>query len=296
MGVSKKVTQESKPKTHFHSKPVKSTMKSTSSLTNFRGGLRELSCQVAHEISIRKETNYEQVADSLVQQILQMKYPNASNSSIKLSHSNDKNEKEIDDMIRNSRRRVYDIINVLEAIGMLEKKSKKMIVWKGKCGKDEITEMEMRLKEKQSVIGNLKKRKAILEKIMEHNKKRVWEFEEKVELPMVVVDVGVENGKVEVEMDGGKENVMFSMKELNGVYSDEEVLEKIFNRKKIESHSKVNQKVMFLSPPQFEHAFEQDGEFQCLPHQNSAFELHLCMESLMDQNHNEMLENYGLSV
>ena len=65
-----------------------------------------------------------------------------------------------------AKRRIYDITNVLEGIGLLEKCSKNTIKWKGSGAKVDPAE-EAELARLGSVVDSLKKKDAELNKHME---------------------------------------------------------------------------------------------------------------------------------
>ncbi|KAL4424767.1 hypothetical protein ABPG77_000807 [Micractinium sp. CCAP 211/92] len=80
-----------------------------------RGGLRHFSMKVCEKVESKGDTTYEQVANEL---IAEMKAEVAAGLA----------EQQVDD--KNVRRRAYDALNVLEAIGMISK-TKKAIRWQG---------------------------------------------------------------------------------------------------------------------------------------------------------------------
>lgn len=78
-------------------------------------GLRHFSLKVAEKVEQKKKTTYNQVANELVQELQQ--------EGVNKMQEGESEQK-------NVRRRVYDALNVLMALGIITK-DKKEILWKG---------------------------------------------------------------------------------------------------------------------------------------------------------------------
>jgi len=122
-------------------------------------GLRHFSKKVCEKVASKKETTYNEVADELV---VELNDPGSSVDS------------------KNIRRRVYDALNVLMAINIIEKQ-KKEITWKGLPSKDTNKEIErlkaesqttrQRIHEKQEFLAELKSQDCLYKKLAARNSK-----------------------------------------------------------------------------------------------------------------------------
>ncbi|EFN59258.1 hypothetical protein CHLNCDRAFT_15459, partial [Chlorella variabilis] len=78
-------------------------------------GLRHFSLKVCEKVESKGDTTYEEVANELIADLA----AEVAAGTVEQLHDE-----------KNIRRRVYDALNVLEAIGMINK-NKKAIQWKG---------------------------------------------------------------------------------------------------------------------------------------------------------------------
>ncbi|KAL4437144.1 hypothetical protein ABPG75_004283 [Micractinium tetrahymenae] len=111
-----------------------------------RGGLRHFSLKVCEKVESKGDTSYEEVANEL---IAEMKAEVAAGLT----------EQQVDD--KNVRRRAYDALNVLEAIGMITK-TKKAIRWQGwPQGLGRSSEEKLRAERAKALERLEKKRQAL---------------------------------------------------------------------------------------------------------------------------------------
>ncbi len=105
-------------------------------------GLKGFSRHVWLKVQAKKETDYNQVADEMLADLRAEALADAQKSS---GTSVASTPQQYED--RNVRRRVYDALNVLLAVGVIERdKSARKIMWKGLTNKslDEVILLEVR--------------------------------------------------------------------------------------------------------------------------------------------------------
>jgi len=129
-------------------------------------GLRQFSIKVSRKVKTKGSTSYNQVADELVEEFL-------SDPARKAMSEFDQ---AYDD--KNIRRRVYDALNVLEAIGIIRKGEKKQIHWSGHtvmaCEDEDATQSIENKDTPESLEAEIVEREAALD---EKRKKlrAIWE-------------------------------------------------------------------------------------------------------------------------
>jgi len=177
------------PKTNGNS--GKDTKKSADAAKSSKG-LRHFSMMVCKKVEEKDQTTYNEVADELVKQVLEeRRNENLANNN----NTNDKSNKQLDE--KNIRRRVYDSINVLLAMGIIAK-NKKQISWKGLPS---IVQHDLQLLEreqnfrkrqvhaKRQALQDLLLQQVCFRNLVSRNKKHEVEtrMAEKVPLPFIVV-------------------------------------------------------------------------------------------------------------
>lgn len=108
------------------------------------------------------------------------------------------NQEEVEE--RNVRRRVYDAINVLIAMNIIEKKPDKKIKWIGLPSKDSTNDLlkekqliDDRIQEKKEILEELKLKHELYSKLIERNKEKsleerqAEESEQKITLPFILI-------------------------------------------------------------------------------------------------------------
>lgn len=110
-------------------------------------GLRHFSLKVCEKVQVKGKTNYNEVADELVEEF-------RKNGEVAPSPSAQYDEKNI-------RRRVYDALNVLMAMDIIQKE-KKDIIWRGlpTTGEDEIRRLEA---EREATMRNIDNKQSHLQ-------------------------------------------------------------------------------------------------------------------------------------
>lgn len=142
-------------------------------------GLRVFSRRVCEKLKERGETTYKAVASDLIFE-----------SQI--------NQEEVEE--RNVRRRVYDAINVLIAMNIIEKKPDKKIKWIGLPSKDANSDLlkekeiiEHRISQKRELLDELKLKHSLYSSLIERNKQKSKdnnqneENTQKITLPFILI-------------------------------------------------------------------------------------------------------------
>ena len=143
----------------FAPKPTRRRSSGRADGNDISGGssasLKAFSLIVKEKVKALKETTYKDVADALVEDMK-------------------KTSPVVND--QNIRRRVYDILNVLAAIGMIVKQ-KKIIVWRGRLGD-----------EPQSEVATLEQQKRRLQQVVAKKRAYVEEMKQKWMLYQATID------------------------------------------------------------------------------------------------------------
>eukprot|EP00871_Galdieria_phlegrea_P005568 jgi/Galph1/6011/GphlegSOOS_G4673.1 len=186
-------------------------------------GLRSFAIRVRKKVEEKQITTYSEVADELVKEVLD---PSLSDPRDRIY-----NEK-------NVRRRVYDALNVLMAIGMIEKR-KKDIYWKGMSLDNPhlIRELEEKRKEKTKEIQQKRQRleelelqKKAVETMLYRNASMTGGQaypDCNIHLPFIIVSTSSET-QIDVEMEENAEEVLFTFNRPFEIYDDQVILQGVF--------------------------------------------------------------------
>lgn len=197
-----------------------------------QSSLRFISSKVCDIVEQKGTTTYNEVANDLVQDALQLfrgeSYP----------------EKKRKDHEKNIRRRVYDALNVLLATEIIQKTKEKgdkekTIHWRGfpKSSSLDLVNLE---KEKSLALAEIERKKECLRELLVQNicfrnlEKRnkryrldeVVQEEEKIALPFIVVNTA-ENAAIQCEMSHDKTDVMFDFNMPFEINDDNEILKRL---------------------------------------------------------------------
>ncbi|GJD08128.1 Transcription factor-like protein DPB [Galdieria sulphuraria] len=177
-------------------------------------GLRSFAIRVRKKVEEKKRTTYNQVADELVKE--------------------------------NIRRRVYDALNVLMAMGMIEKR-KKDILWRGVSfdNSEFLKELEEKVKfkneelrQKRHRLEELEAQKSAVEAMLRRNaSSSVGEFhpESCIHLPFIIVSTSTDTS-IDVEMEENAEEVLFTFNRPFEIYDDQVILQGIFRNATFNDH------------------------------------------------------------
>jgi len=168
-------------------------------------GLRHFSKKVCEKVERKGKTTYNEVADELVTELTQGTEASAVDS-------------------KNIRRRVYDALNVLMAMDIIEK-DKKDIQWKGlpqvvqqerNTLQSDFKEIEERLEKKKEQLAELESQRELYKKLILKNQARenfaaensVPEMTEKLFLPFIIVQTKKET-IINCEMSPDRDEYFF---------------------------------------------------------------------------------------
>ncbi|GJQ09170.1 hypothetical protein GpartN1_g5240.t1 [Galdieria partita] len=186
-------------------------------------GLRSFAIRVRKKVEEKKRTTYNQVADELVKEVLD---PTISDPTDRFY-----NEK-------NVRRRVYDALNVLMAMGMIEKQ-KKDILWRGVSfdSSEFLKELEEKLKskneelrQKRQKLEELEAQRRAVEAMLTRNaSSSIGEVhpESCIHLPFIIVSTSTDTS-IDVEMEENAEEVLFTFNRPFEIYDDQVILQGVF--------------------------------------------------------------------
>jgi len=196
----------------------KKRRKTTKSVGNEKvnKGLRHFSLKVCQNVERKKQTTYNEVADELVAEF----------------NSSDKFKSPVDQ--KNIRRRVYDALNVLMAMGIITKE-KKEIKWIGlpANAKQELEQLES---EKQTRLEALKKKRAShnelrvpqtgYRSLIERNSKPEAATDSKIELPFIIVNTK-NTTVIECEVADDRSAYFFNFSLPFEIHDDSEILKRM---------------------------------------------------------------------
>lgn len=186
-------------------------------------GLRSFAIRVRKKVEEKKRTTYNQVADELVKEVLD---PTISDPTDRFY-----NEK-------NVRRRVYDALNVLMAMGMIEKQ-KKDILWKGvtfdnsellKELEEKVQHKTEELQQKRQRLEELEAQRRAVEYMLARNASSSATEphpESCIHLPFIIVSTSTDTS-IDVEMEENAEEVLFTFDRPFEIYDDQVILQGIF--------------------------------------------------------------------
>eukprot|EP00188_Purpureofilum_apyrenoidigerum_P004830 Plantae.Rhodophyta-Purpureofilum_apyrenoidigerum.ctg5779.p1 GENE.Plantae.Rhodophyta-Purpureofilum_apyrenoidigerum.ctg5779~~Plantae.Rhodophyta-Purpureofilum_apyrenoidigerum.ctg5779.p1 ORF type:complete len:218 (-),score=63.06 Plantae.Rhodophyta-Purpureofilum_apyrenoidigerum.ctg5779:362-1015(-) len=138
---------------------------------------------------------------------------------------------------KNIRRRVYDALNVLMAMDIIEK-SKKEIRWRGlpypksrdetalKEVEKEMADKQTRLKEKRARIAELRAQKVALERLTKRNAACHNRDSSKVYLPFIVVRTNAST-EIDLEVEEGREAVCFTFNDNFDVEDEQTIMRRL---------------------------------------------------------------------
>jgi len=180
-------------------------------------GLRHFSLKVCQKVESKKNTTYNQVADELVEEY----------------NSNEDSASPVDQ--KNIRRRVYDALNVLMAMGIIAKE-KKDIQWIGlpTNAKQELESME---EEKQQRIERIKKKKATLDDVLlqqnvyqsllkRNTKSEFADSDSKIAVPFIIVNTE-SHTVIECEVSDDRTAYFFNFSLPFEIHDDSEILKRM---------------------------------------------------------------------
>jgi len=186
-------------------------------------GLRHFSQKVCEKVQSKGLTTYNEVADELVTEL---------NESGELGEQVD---------AKNIRRRVYDALNVLMALRIIDKE-KKEIRWKGlptgggsdaesDALKQEIAARRERVKKKQEYVADLEMQFVLYRNLIERNMKgeaaaSADENVERVQLPFIVIHTKKDTA-IECEMSEDRTEYFFDFSAPFSIHDDNEILKRL---------------------------------------------------------------------
>jgi len=203
--------------------PLRKRRKTSRSSSKKNKGLRHFSERVCQKVHQQKVTTYNEVADALAQELNR----DAEGKPIQTD--------------QNIRRRVYDALNVLKAMGIISKQ-KKEIKWIGlpPNSKQELCDLE---KEKQVRVQNVSRKKERLQELMaqqqsyerlllrnQENEKNVLDKEglkrePKIQLPFILVNTK-STCELYVEMSPDLTQYFFNFSMPFEIHDDSEILKR----------------------------------------------------------------------
>jgi len=182
-------------------------------------GLRHFSKQVCDKVREKKKTTYNEVADELVKE---------------LTEQSELNGKPVDS--KNIRRRVYDALNVLMAMNIIEKE-KKEIRWRGLPNSDshgdimkleqEIQQRQERMQKKKEYLQELEMQRMLYTNLIDRNSQfNSANEEEKIYLPFIVIHTKKDTS-IECEMSEDRKEYFFDFSLPFSIYDDNEILKRM---------------------------------------------------------------------
>jgi len=252
-----------------------------SSLEKGEKGLRSFAVRVRKKVEEKKITTYNQVADELVNEVLDPEVRDPTDRFY--------NEKNI-------RRRVYDALNVLMAMGMIEKQ-KKDILWRGVSfdSSDFLKELEEKvrnkneeLRQKRQRLEELEAQKRAVEAMLARNASSSaseLQPESCIHLPFIIVSTSADTS-IDVEMEENAEEVLFTFNRPFEIYDDQVILQGIFRNTNVSNRRDEHENVSVSEKQACSSNSRQSSEpsqHSCLPTSllsrntvdNSMFNSHL---------------------
>lgn len=224
-----------------------------------RKGLRHFAVRVSRKVEEKVVTTYNEVADELVAEETQLKQEELESGGPGASALQKKMEKNgtlVDE--KNIRRRVYDSLNVLMAMGIIEKE-KKLITWQGlamaQCArgnaeiaavKAAISEKKRVLEEKRRFLNSVQDQHNRTFQIVERNKEAAripgvvqdlfdgsdnllpvhHHYTDRLGLPFVIISAPQETS-IELEMDKSREDICFTFSSAFQIFDEREILKRM---------------------------------------------------------------------
>lgn len=220
-----------------------------------RKGLRHFAVRVSRKVEQKGVTTYNEVADELVAEELalrRMELEDGGEAALDLQKRLEKGGGLVDE--KNIRRRVYDSLNVLMAMGIIQKE-KKLISWQGLAvaacnrGNAEVDTLKVAIAERKSAV--MDKTRALttvqdqFEKtaaLVERNKLHVdvqdilndgrpsipvhHHYQDRIGLPFVVITAHKDTF-IELEMNEAREEICFTLNASFNIYDEREILRRM---------------------------------------------------------------------
>lgn len=239
-----------------------------SSLEKGEKGLRSFAVRVRKKVEEKKITTYNQVADELVNEVLDPEVRDPTDRFY--------NEKNI-------RRRVYDALNVLMAMGMIEKQ-KKDILWRGVSfdSSDFLKELEEKvrnkneeLRQKRQRLEELEAQKRAVEAMLARNASSSaseLQPESCIHLPFIIVSTSADTS-IDVEMEENAEEVLFTFNRPFEIYDDQVILQGIFRNTNVSNRRDEHENVSVSEKQACSSNSRQSSEpsqHSCLPDRKSV--------------------------
>lgn len=220
-----------------------------------RKGLRHFAVRVSRKVEQKVVTTYNEVADELVNEETMIKREQLQSggpAAATLQKKLDKNGTLVDE--KNIRRRVYDSLNVLMAMGIIEKE-KKLITWQGLAmaqsarGNGEITTMKAaiaehrrQIEEKSRTLAGIKDQYSRTAVLVERNKDDTHmqdllagpegllpvhhHHPDRIGLPFVIF-VAPKDATIECQMDKAREDISFTFDSTFQIFDEKEILRRM---------------------------------------------------------------------
>ncbi|KAK4524770.1 hypothetical protein GAYE_SCF05G2673 [Galdieria yellowstonensis] len=246
-----------------------------SSLEKGEKGLRSFAVRVRKKVEEKKITTYNQVADELVNEVLDPEVRDPTDRFY--------NEKNI-------RRRVYDALNVLMAMGMIEKQ-KKDILWRGVSfdSSDFLKELEEKvrnkneeLRQKRQRLEELEAQKRAVEAMLARNASSSaseLQPESCIHLPFIIVSTSADTS-IDVEMEENAEEVLFTFNRPFEIYDDQVILQGIFRNTNVSNRRDEHENVSVSEKQAYSSNSRQSSE----PSQHSCLRTSLLSRNTVDNS------------
>lgn len=220
-----------------------------------RKGLRHFAVRVSRKVEQKGVTTYNEVADELVAEELtlrRMELEDGGGAALDLQKRLEKGGGLVDE--KNIRRRVYDSLNVLMAMGIIQKE-KKLISWQGlavaTCNRSsaEVDSLKAAIAERKRLV--MEKTRALYAiqdqfvktaALVERNKALVdvqdilnagrptipvhHHYRDRIGLPFIVI-TAQRNTSIELEMNESREEVCFTLNDSFNIYDEREILRRL---------------------------------------------------------------------
>jgi len=216
--------------------PKKKRIRRQSAIDKKEKGLRHFAVRVCQKVESKVTTTYNEVADELVQEVLAPSQPGEESET----------DRQYDE--KNIRRRVYDALNVLLAMDIIEKK-KKEIRWRGlpdgtssvglelhtpETLRAEVKTRRGKLEAKEKHLAQLHQHDKALKQLVQRNAEMEMDmkFESapdsstvspRVELPFLLVDAK-QGTSIELQIHDKGEEVTFTMTGPFDLHDDMDIL------------------------------------------------------------------------
>ncbi|KAI0562456.1 Transcription factor DP [Gracilaria domingensis] len=212
-----------------------------------RKGLRHFAIRVSKKVEQKRVTTYNQVADELVaeERVLRKSQPNVAST-----------DNLVDE--KNIRRRVYDSLNVLMAMGIIAK-DKKLITWQGlervhcSAHSEEVNDIKKAVAERKSTIS---KKRALLTELKDQHKRTSTivernraegfsemdteqfhsvqqpavpvhqQYPDRIGIPFFILSAPKETN-IELEMDPSRQDICFNFNSSFAIFDDREVMRRM---------------------------------------------------------------------